>query len=510
MRPSDYLDLSADPPCRLPEGIPAAVEYLSASLGRPVYRTWSPASLLERYGSMRDAKIAEPQIFALLLAGGTATQFWDMGQTRTLPSQQAPRAEVVVERLLRVLRVRFRPAHLSVESHHGRKAAGAAALRPDMRPAAPVVDAEPWLAGSGRYYNRNPSANSLGALDDGDAVRRFLQERASHSTHTHRAYTEEIRRLIRWCKANGVPGPLSDLTRETLIEYRQWLAGSSPQSPEAGRGQGRGQGEASQRRAMAVLRSVFGFLSLTGYLSANACARLGDTAAARGAFRPERILPEAAVQAVDRWLLERISDTGQRIDVARRAAIVAIYRYCGVRLNELATHDSYPRLTVEASGWTLTVLGKRQKKRSIPLPDICTRFLRQYRLACGLTATPASGETNPLIQGKRGSLGASGLYREVKAAFLEIASTMPASDAAARLVLESASPHWLRHALGKRLVIDKKVPLPMAQLILGHESVVTTAGYSRTNVSELREIMQSSFTLQSSDAPPQTDPSLTR
>ena len=497
MNPSDYLDLSADPPSPLPEDISEAVDYLSASLGKPVYLTWSPAKLLERYGSMREAKIAQPEMFALLLAGGTATQFWDLGQTRTLPSPQAPQAEVVVERLLRVLRVRFRPVHLPAQAHRGKKVAGAVAVRPDIKPAALAIDAEPWLAGVGRFHNPDPSTNALGSVDDGTAVRRFLQERASNSTHTARAYTAEIRRLIRWCEANAIAGPLSDLTREKLLDYRHWLTDASTQSPE----KKRACGDASHRRAMAVLQSMYGFLSLTGYLRANPCLRLGDTASARGGFRPERILPEIAVQAVDRWLLARINDrTGQRIDVARRAAIMAIYRFCGVRLNELSTRDGYPRLEAEARGWTLTVLGKGQKKRSIPLPDVCTDFLRQYRLACGLAPTPSQGKTEPLIMGKRGaSLGASGLYREVKAAFMEIASTIPASDTSARLVLESASPHWLRHLVGRTLVIDERVPLPMAQAILGHESVVTTAGYSRADLTELRKIMQSTFALRSAD-----------
>ncbi|MFX1737971.1 tyrosine-type recombinase/integrase [Paraburkholderia sp. A1RI_3L] len=508
LRPSDYLDVSVDPPQLLPCDIEGAIAYLSSVLKLPVYETWTPARLLQQYGSMPAAKVAQPEVFALLLAGGMAVRFWDLGQSRTLGAEHAPTAEAVVGRLLRTLRVRFRPAHPPARREPGPKQAGAATIRPDLHPPRRPVGDEPWLSGTGRFYNSDPATNTLAVSGDGAAVQRFLQERAGGSPHTLRAYTSEIRALIRWCEAHGVAGPLSALARHTLLDYRdaRRKRGEAPTEHE-----GTERSEAGQQRAMAVLRSLYGFLSSTGYLTSNPCARLGDTAAARAGFRPERILPAAAVDAIDRWLSERIGGTGRRPDIARRAAILATYRFTGVRLDELASRDGYPRLSADPGGWTLTVMGKGRKQRAIPLPDICTIFLKQYRVACGLTPTPSPGEVAALIRGKRGAgLGASGLYREVKAAFRETASAMPATDAAARLVLESASPHWLRHLVGKTLVIDKRVPLPMAAALLGHGSVVTTAGYSRTDLSELRQIMQGSFTRSSPDEASHPDAPFTR
>ncbi|MEX3949878.1 tyrosine-type recombinase/integrase [Paraburkholderia sp. EG287B] len=500
LRPSDYLDIAIDPPRPLPSDIGGAVTYLSTVLNLPVYETWSPSRLLEKYGSMPAAKAAQPEVFSVLLSGGEAVRFWDLGQIRTVSAAQAPSAETVVGRLLRTLRVRFRPVHPPTPREPGAMRPGAAVIHPDLHPRRRPLAGEPWLSGTGRFYNSDLTTNTLGVSDDGAAVHRFLQERASGSPHTLRAYTSEIRALVRWCEANGVAGPLSALTRHTLLDYRDALCRRDETPSEHGMD---ARSEAGQQRAMAVLRSLFGFLTLTGYLNSNPCARLGSTAAERAGFRPERILPAAAVDAIDRWLRERIGGIGRQPDVARRAAILATYRCTGIRLDELATRDGYPRLSVDADGWTIRVKGKGRKQRSIPLPDSCTVFLKQYRVACGLEATPLPGEVAALIRGKRGAgLGASGLYRQVKAAFQEMASAMPASDTAARLVLESASPHWLRHLVGKTLVIDKKVPLPMAAALLGHESVVTTAGYSQTDLSELREIMQESFSVRSADDAP--------
>lgn len=60
-------------------------------------------------------------------------------------------------------------------------------------------------------------------------------------------------------------------------------------------------------------------------------------------------------------------------------------------------------------------------------------------------------------------------------------------------LLSAASPHWLRHAYAKALVVDHQVPLPVAQALLGHASVQTTAAYSKTDLTQLRTFVNSSF-----------------
>ena len=68
-----------------------------------------------------------------------------------------------------------------------------------------------------------------------------------------------------------------------------------------------------------------------------------------------------------------------------------------------------------------------------------------------------------------------------------------AQDEADALLLRSVSPHWLRHAYARTLVVDKGVPLPAAQALLGHASVQTTAEYAKTDLSKLREFVERGF-----------------
>lgn len=43
------------------------------------------------------------------------------------------------------------------------------------------------------------------------------------------------------------------------------------------------------------------------------------------------------------------------------------------------------------------------------------------------------------------------------------------------------------------LVVDKRVPLPAAQALLGHASVQTTAAYAKTDLAHLREFVELGF-----------------
>lgn len=70
---------------------------------------------------------------------------------------------------------------------------------------------------------------------------------------------------------------------------------------------------------------------------------------------------------------------------------------------------------------------------------------------------------------------------------------LPDKDSTQAL-LRKASPHWLRHAYARTLVVDHQVPLPAAQALLGHASVQTTAAYARTDLSQLRAFVDATFT----------------
>jgi integrase/recombinase XerC len=494
MNPADWIDGSTTPPRRLPADIDAALAYLADTLGHVVYTRWTLTAIRHRFASLGDAKAAHPAVMQLLLDHAVVIEYWERGRVRTAAIDHAPGAETVLERVLHTHRRRFRSM-----PDAGLPATTGEPIRDTSREDTTLATMPPpllvWLARAGRFANVTSATNTLGVGDDAQAVGLFLRDRASRSPHTLRAYRAELQRLISWCDMHQL-GPLSDLTRHDLLAYRQALRKLPPEtSGEAHRK----AAEATQARALAVVASLFRYLTETGYLSANPAAGLVRGGRSRTNFAPQRMLPTALLAACDACVTEATNDIDALV-VARRRAIWTLYRYAGVRLVELVWSDEsqLPRLGIDCSDdsecWTLHVLGKGRKTRAIPLPALCVPILKTYRQLRGLPPQPSPYEHAALIHGiKGGSLHSSGLYDEVKAIFNAAAERLEKADHAGAARLRQASPHWLRHAYARQMVVDHQVPLPAAQALLGHASVQTTAGYAKTDLSQLRAFVDGTF-----------------
>ncbi|MEM5341472.1 tyrosine-type recombinase/integrase [Paraburkholderia azotifigens] len=553
MKPADWIDTDVLPPQRLPPGVDAALAYLEQTLGHLLYRRWTLADLKRVAPSLADAKRAHPAVFALLLDHDVAIEYWAQGRLHLATANHAPSPNTVLARVLHAHRSRFRDLPDSgtadAAGHRGEPGKGAGNEGDGaITPAEAACDASTavadlatlvalsssrssnpaalraWLTRAGRFMN-STTTNSLGVTDDARALALFLRDRAQRSPHTLRAYRTELRRLIGWCEAHR-RGPLSDLTRDDLLAFRQTLgpAGSTGGTPtivparhNAACAGTPSRSDAGRCRALAVISSLFRYWQKTGYLVINPAAELSGGGTARMTWTPSRILPARVLALCDTVTAGARPPAVSALVWARRCAIWSLYRFAGVRLAELewSAELGLPRLSVEPDGttaaakaadpahgssgatggqWTLHVRGKGGKLRAIPLPSRCAPVLRNYRVLRGLAAEPAPFEAVPLIHSeKRDALGHSGLYDEVKAVLQAAEETVPVGDAAIRALIHTASTHWLRHGYARTLVVDHAVPLPVAQALLGHASVQTTAAYARTDLTQLRDFVEGSF-----------------
>jgi integrase/recombinase XerC len=525
MNPASWIDTAASPPQRLPDPIDAALDYVAEATGHPLYTRWTLSRLKRGCPSLADAKREHPTVFALLLEHEAAVEYWDRGRLRIVAADDAPPPATILERVLHEHRHRFHEvtdADTLLPANDGAAPAATGVWLTTLEPphtgaarvdhvSSAIPTAGGWLARAGRFVNPSMVTNTLGVADDAQAVILFLRDRASRSPHTQRAYLADLRRLIAWCEREQL-GPLSDLTRHDLLAYRREVeqapaigeltsAGTRHPARHGRPGTPRERSAAVPSRPLAVVSSLFRYWLRTGYLMANPAADLSGGGAARAAWMPTRIMPARVVALCDA-VVAGAAPAGLAPPVwARRCAIWSPYRYGGVRLAEPVWSEplKLPRLDVDVDGdtdthWTLHVRGKGNKLRAIPLPAVCLPPLRIYRRACGLVPEPGAFERLPVIQSeKRDALGVSGLYDEVKAVFHAAQARVEPGDRVTLAVLRAASTHWLRHGYARTLVVDHAVPLPVAQTLLGHASVQTTAAYARTDLTQTRAFVEGSF-----------------
>lgn len=489
LEPLQWVDHGVSPPQPIPDDPQLAAQYLADALGHPVYAYWTWRRLVQEYGALPDAKRAKPKVCGLLIEVAGVTEFWQQGRLMTSDSQSAPDIGSIVLALLKSHKKRFRLTRPGQ------------ALMPTAPIPSPMATAMPpsmvnWLQRTGRLFNQHVQTNTLGVADDYAALGLFLNERGARSVHTRRAYATELGRLVNWCAERDI-GPLSDLTRSDLLHYQAHLKTGIAQvnaSPNAA--PSRPLGEKSQARALAVISSLFQYWHSTGYLQGNPAAGLTGGARAQAGFAPKRFVSAQLLQRCDDWVTQRVAGH-PGVREWRRAAIWTVFRTSGARLAELAWNptEKLPRLENDATnGTVLAVLGKGNKPRLIPLPRMTTPVLEAYRRARGL-AWPITGmEEVPLFHGdKGGALGARGLYDEVRAILEAAALELQVTEPASADLLRAVSPHWLRHAYARTLVVDKRVPLPAAQALLGHASVQTTAAYAKTDLRQLRDFVDAGF-----------------
>jgi site-specific recombinase XerD len=369
------------------------------------------------------------------------------------------------------------------------------------------MNRSPVLAGAHGDF-RSHMANTLGAANDLEAVNAWLafyQDKPS----TQRSYRKEVERFMLWC-AQDLKKPLSSVTSTDCLQYRAFLqqvpgtwiyaapvARTDPRW-RAFRGQ---PGASSQKQALVILQTMFGALCDAGYLVANPMKAL-----MKGFNLPtskvdiRRSFTEAEWSHVLQCL-DTLPDGPERI---RIKCILELLVTSGIRLEELAKarhgHLRVETLADLPSTWILTVTGKRNKTREVPLNDEVVKllathgkeFMEEDRDCMDESQLPLIRTLHaPVAQWERvgegmvatqketsaGSpLSASGIYGVLKRFFANAAKTAAEAGLDPKR-FEMASTHWMRHTFVRQALVDG-VPIEVVSELAGHASIDTTSIYS--------------------------------
>ena len=179
---------------------------------------------------------------------------------------------------------------------------------------------------------------------------------------------------------------------------------------------------------------------------------------------PKPVSPEKAATLVKADALA--AEHTPRWVQARDEAVLTLLYACGLRISEaLALSRS------QAGGEFLTVTGKGNKTRIVPLLPVARAAVSRYLDLCPIVLAP--GEA--MFRGRKGG-PLSPRVIQLLLARLRGALGLP----------ETATPHALRHSFASHLLAHG-ADLRVIQELLGHASLSTTQAYTEVNSAHLLE-----------------------
>src|SRR4029450_6765170 len=229
----------------------------------------------------------------------------------------------------------------------------------------------------------------------------------------------------------------------------------------------------SVARRLSAIRQLYRFLYAEGH-------RPDDPSAVIEGPKRNRALPKVlSIAAVDRLLAQSRADMGQadqgapkQLRAARLACLIEVLYATGLRVSELI---ALPISAAERNARMLTVRGKGNKERLVPLNDAAKKAMSEYLALLSANGVRQTKWLFPSF-GRTGHLTRQHFARELKAL-------------AAAAGLRQVSPHVLRHAFASHL-LHNGADLRVVQTLLGHADISTTQIYTHVLEERLKSLVR--------------------
>ncbi len=278
----------------------------------------------------------------------------------------------------------------------------------------------------------------------------WLRSEKRSSQHTLASYQFDLNNLFQFLNLHrSKQVNLTMLASLSLGDFRAWLAQGTSKNLQA----------TSRARAVAGVRNFFRWLDRTGQLHNNAIELLKLPKVSKRLPRPVTEIEASDIVALaknvplDSWIGLR----DQALFTLLYGAGLRISEALGLRLCDLAQKDR------------ITVTGKGDKQRSVPLLPICYETLTCYLKACPYPIE-AKGKIFVGVRGER--LNPAIAQRHLRL----LRRQLNLSD--------SVTPHALRHSFATHLLASG-ADLRSLQELLGHSSLSTTQLYTQIDAQQL-------------------------
>lgn len=344
----------------------------------------------------------------------------------------------------------------------------------------------------------------LTSRNDFEAIQAWLSLRVP-GTHTWRAYRKEAERFLLWAVLERGRA-LSSLDGQDCAAYRDFMhkPGSAWIGPrneqrwsESWRPFEGPLSAGSIDTGIAIVRSLCEWLVRRNYLDSNPWDDVPKRLIAPS--MPQlRAFSQKEWSLVQTWVDSQLKHL-KTPALCRLKLVLEFALMSGLRLSELCAAKiswlRHEQLDDDRWAWSIMVLGKRNKWREVPLPDVAVQGLGDYLASRGLDRNPtAILPDTPLLAhlGREVALTSSRIYEILSTAFERCAQDVRASDSRSAERIMAASTHWLRHTYGSHAAA-RGVPQDVLQANLGHKNIATTSIYMRAERSRRHQAVQHAF-----------------
>jgi integrase/recombinase XerC len=285
------------------------------------------------------------------------------------------------------------------------------------------------------------------------AFKRSLGEQ-DLSPVTARGYLHDLGKFRGWLEAEPgtKPRDIRRLTAVDLVNYRQCLLRTERLQA------------ATVNRKLQAIKKLFGWALDQGLVKGNVALEVRFVKIA------ERPCPNGLTETEVQSLLRAAGQTRHGL-AKRNYALIELLLETGLRVSEAADlHVSDVDLH-DRSGVVLVREGKGRKQRKVPVNSTARRALKLY-----LKGREPLRQEDHLFLSERGGRPLS--LRTIQA-------TVSAVARRAKITRFAVSAHSLRHSFARRFLRRHPGKLVELAALLGHESLDTTAVYTRASAEDL-------------------------
>lgn len=288
---------------------------------------------------------------------------------------------------------------------------------------------------------------------------KYLSVERNASKHTIISYRNDLESFLDFTsRLEGIPLEEVDISGITRLTIRLWLGELSEE----------GLAKTSIARKVAALRSFFKYCFKRGHIEKNPAHLLVVP-------KKEQTLPKTAtVEDINR-MMEAV-DT-ETVKGLQDLAILELFYGTGMRVSELTGLN----LTdIDFNQKQVTVHGKGNKQRIIPLGNTVMTILKKFRL-------------------KRTELYGERTDSDARKALFIAVNGQRIYDRAVRYMVEDylkqtsevtqKSPHVLRHSFATHM-LDNGADIRIIKEFLGHANLAATQIYTHTSIERLKNVYE--------------------